>query len=218
MENQDTALARVGEFAYLRVAAIEEVGTFLDWGLPKDLFLPYSEQTQPLRVGQGIVIYIDLDKLERPTATMRWEKYLHKTPANYKEGTEVSVLIAAKTELGYKAIINSEHLGLFYDNEVFRPLHIGDKVKAFTKKSRDDGKIDLILDDVGHKASADISEKILERLKENDGFLPIDDKTSPELIYEWFGVSKKKYKMALGGLYKKRLISIHDDGIRLVKS
>ena len=207
---------QVGEFAQLKVAALESVGAFLDWGMPKDLFLPYSEQTRPLKLGQSLVVFVYLDKSDRISATMRWEKHVDKTEKKYEVGNQVDLFIAARTDMGFKAVINNEHSGILYSNEIFRPLHIGEKTKGYIKNIREDGKIDLNLEALGNKGSADIGEKILERLRQNKGFLPIDDKTSAELIYDWFGVSKKKYKMALGGLYKKRLITIHDDGIRLV--
>lgn len=207
--------AELGDYAWLKVSALEEIGAFLDWGKPKDLFLPFGEQSHPLRLGQKVLVFIYLDKSDRPTATTRWERHLDQSEKNYKEGEAVEILIAAQTALGYKAIIQNQHLGLLYQNEIFKPLALGQKIKAYVKKFRDDGKVDLILEALGHQGRDDIAEKILQRLRAHNGFLPIDDKTSPELIYEWFGVSKKKYKMALGGLYKQRLISIHADGIRL---
>lgn len=212
----ETPLAKVGEFAHLEVVAVEEVGAFLDWGLPKDLFLPYSEQTRNLRIGHDVVVFVYLDNSQRIAASMRLERHLEKTPGVYAEGQEVNILIVAETDLGFKAVVNGKHLGMLYGNEVFRPLQIGEKLKAFTKKPRPDGKIDLILEAVGYKAAADIGQKILTALKKKNGHLPIDDKTSAEIIYEMFGVSKKKYKIALGDLYKKRQITIQDDGIRLV--
>ena len=126
-------------------------------------------------------------------------------------------MIASETELGFKAIIDNQYIGLLYKNEIFQPLYVGDIVQAYIRKMRDDGKIDLILRAPGHKATTDIGEKILELLTAKEGFLAIHDKTPPEKIYELFGVSKKKYKVALGGLYKRKLISVDDDGIRLVK-
>jgi predicted RNA-binding protein (virulence factor B family) len=212
----ETPLAKVGQFAHLEVVAIEEVGAFLDWGMPKDLFLPYSEQTRNLRIGQDVVVFVYLDNSQRIAASMRLERHLDKTPGVYTEGQEVDLFIAAETDMGFKAIINGKHMGMLYSNEIFKPLEHGQHLKGYAKKPRGDGKIDLILEAVGYKAAADIGQKILTELKKENGYLPIDDKTSAELIYEMFGVSKKKYKIALGDLYKKRLIVIKDDGIRLV--
>jgi predicted RNA-binding protein (virulence factor B family) len=211
----EAPLAQVGEFAHLTVAALEPVGAFLDWGLPKDLFLPYSEQTRDLQAGQDVIVYVYLDNSQRISASMRLERHLDKTPGNYKEGQSVELFIMSKTDLGFKAIINGRHVGVLYSNEVFQPLEHGQRLPGVIKKVREDGKIDLSLQKLGHKAAEDIGPKILELLKAKGGFLPYDDKTSAEIIYEVFGVSKKKYKMALGGLYKQRLITIDPDGIRL---
>lgn len=207
----------VGEFAHLKVKAIENVGAFLDWGLPKDLFLPFSEQTRDLRVGHYVVVHMYLDKSDRLCASMRLDRFMDKESGSYKEGDIVDLFIAVKTDMGFKAIINGRHWGVLYANEVFQKLDFGQKLKGYIKKIRPDGKIDLSLQQEGHKGSDDIGEKILQTLKSQNGFLALNEKTSPETIYNLFGVSKKKYKMALGGLYKKRLVTIHDDGIRLVK-
>lgn len=218
MNTSDTPLAWVGEFAYLKIVDTKEVGAFLDWGLPKDLFLPHSEQTRSIQVGQSVIVYIYLDKAERITASMRLDKHVSEEPAKYEVGQEVDLLIAAETDMGFKAIINNRHWGVLYHSEVFQPLRYGQKIKGFIKNIREDGKIDLILQQAGHKAAqTDIGPRILEELQKKGGFLPINDKTSAETIYELFGVSKKKYKIALGGLYKKRLIIVNEDGIRLAK-
>jgi uncharacterized protein len=218
MSTQETPLAWVGEFAYLEVVDVKDIGAFLYWGLEKDLFLPFAEQSRSIQAGQYVIVYIYLDKTERITASMRLDKHISTEPANYQEGQEVDLLIAAETDLGYKAIINNKHWGVLYHNEVFQELLYGQKTKGFVKKAREDGKIDLILQQAGHKAAqGDIGPKILEELKKQGGFLPVNDKTSAETIYDLFGVSKKKYKIALGGLYKKRLITVDDDGIRLAK-
>ena len=136
-------------------------------------------------------------------------------PNEYSEGQAVDLVIKNRTDLGYKAIVNEKHWGVLYKDEVFQFLENNQKIKGYIKKQREDGKLDLTLYPTGIKARGDISEMILSQLKENQGFLPITDKTAPEVIYENFGVSKKKFKIALGGLYKKRLITISEDGIRL---
>ena len=197
---------------------IQEIGAFLDWGLPKDLFLPHSEQTRSIQVGQSVIVYIYLDKTERITASMRLDRHVSSEPEKYTEGQEVDLIIVAETDMGFKAIISNHHWGVLYHSEVFQPLSYGQRIKGFIRNLREDGKIDLILQQAGHKAAqGDIGPKILEELKKQGGFLPVNDKTSAETIYELFGVSKKKYKIALGGLYKKRLITVDDDGIRLAK-
>ena len=213
----ETPKAMVNDFALLKVVATSSVGAFLDWGLPKDLFLPFAEQTRALRVGQEVLVYVYVDKSDRLAASMRLERNVEKTAAEYTEGQKVNLIIAGRTDLGFKAIIENRHWGVLYANEVFQPLRQGQKIEGYIKKMRPDGKIDLSLQRSGHKATReDVGPKILESLKEKNGFLPINDKTPPEEIYHLFGVSKKQFKVALGGLYKKRLITVHEDGIRLV--
>lgn len=217
MATTEKPKAQAGDFALLKVVATTPVGAFLDWGLPKDLFLPFAEQTRALRVGQEILVYIYVDKSDRLSASMRLERNIEKTGAKYEEGQPVNLIIAGRTDLGFKAIVENRHWGVLYGNEVFQPLHQGQQIQGYIKKMREDGKIDLSLQKTGHKsANEDVGPKILELLKQKNGFLAINDKTPPEEIYRLFGVSKKKYKIALGGLYKQRLISVDEDGIRLV--
>lgn len=208
--------AKIGVFCTLRVVALENVGAFLDWNQEKDLLLPFAEQTRKLNVGEEIVVYIYEDNTQRPCSSMKIEKFLEKTSAAYKPEQQVDLLIFGQTDLGYKAIINQKHLGVLYKNEVFQNLKYGDETKAYIKKIREDGKIDLILQAIGHKGAEDLGQKIIEILKQNNGFLALTEKTTPEKIYELFSVSKKKYKMALGNIYKKKLIRIEPDGIRLI--
>lgn len=211
------ATAKVGEFAILRVVSIESVGAFLDWGLPKNLFLPFREQTRTLKVGHEIIVYLYIDNTGRISSSMRLEKFLETDTSNYKPEQKVDLLIIGETDLGYKAIINGKNLGILYKNEVFQDLAYSDEVIGYIRKIRPDGKIDLILQPFGNKGAGDLGEKILELLKEKNGFLPLTEKTSPEKIYELFGVSKKKYKIALGAIYKKKLIRIESDGIKLIE-
>jgi predicted RNA-binding protein (virulence factor B family) len=211
--------AMVGEFTLLNVIAVERVGAFLDWGLEKDLFLPYAEQTRPLKVGQDVLVYIYLDKSNRISASMRLERNLQRNPTVYQEGQEVELLITGKTDLGYKAIIEGRYGGVIYPDEVFQELTYGQRIRGFIKKLRTDGKIDLSLQNplkTGHRAADDIAPMILERLKDNNGFLPINDKTPADEIHRYFGVSRKRYKIALGSLYRQRLIVIEPSGIRSV--
>lgn len=211
---------QLGEYALLEVVSLEPVGAFLDWGKDKDLFLPFAEQVGPgLRVGDEVIIYTYEDKAGRVTASMRLSRNKEKTKMDYKVGQAVELLIAAETDLGFKAIIENKHMGLLFRNEVFQELHYGQIITGYVKAIREDGKVDLSLQSgaTGHKAAAGIDQKILDLLTAKDGFLPIHDKTPSEYIHELFGVSKKKYKIALGALYKKRLITVDDDGIRLVK-
>jgi len=213
----ETPQILLGQFAALQVVSLTATGAFLHWGLPKDLFLPFAEQTHRLHVGETVVVFLYLDNTNRLAASMRLGRNLEKTPGNYEEGQSVDLLISGKTELGYKAVINGRHEGLLYFNEVFQPLSIGQKIQGYIKYVRPaDGKIDLRLQRTGHQGGEEIAPQILALLEKSGGFLPINDKTSAEEIHRLFGTSKKKYKIALGGLYKKRLITVSEDGVRLI--
>lgn len=206
---------QVGGFASLKVAAINSIGLFLDWGLPKDLLLPHSEEKRPLQVGDYCVVHAYLDKRsKRITATARLDRYLDLLPASYTVGQEVELLVVEKTDLGFKAIINGKHWGLIHKNEVFRFLRPGMQEKGFIRELRTDGKISLSLQPVG-QASGDLGEQILKVLREHDGKLAVGDKSPPELVAKLFGVSKGNFKKAIGGLYKRGLIVIQDDCIEL---
>jgi predicted RNA-binding protein (virulence factor B family) len=208
--------ASVGQISVLEVVAVETVGAFLDWGLEKDLFLPFAEQLRPLQVGDNVIAALYIDKSGRLAASMRAERHLSTAPPVYEEGDAVSLLILGQTDLGFKAIVDGQHLGMIYENERFSDLHYGQRIPGFIKKMRPDGKIDLSLYKTGHASAQDIGPRILQMLKEQNGFLALNAKTSAEEIYDLFGVSKKKYKIVLGGLYKNRLITVAEDGIRLV--
>lgn len=212
-------LAMVGEFAALRVVSVTGIGAFLDWGLPKDLFVPFREQKMELREGQVAVVRIYLDEASgRIAASCKLDKFLDRTPAKYKTGEKVNLLICAQTDLGYKAIINGRHWGILFFNEVFQPLERGQKIDGFIKQVRPDGKIDLCLQKPGFEKVTDLTEVILKAIREQGGFMPVTDKSPPEEIYRLFGVSKKTYKQAIGALYKKRLITFENNGTRLTKN
>ena len=207
---------QVGGFASLKVAAINSIGLFLDWGLPKDLLLPHSEEKRPMQVGDYCVVHAYLDKRsKRITATARLDRYLDLVPASYAVGEEVELLVVEKTDLGFKAIINGKHWGLIHKNEVFRFLRPGMQEKGFIRELRTDGKISLSLQPVG-QALGDLGEQILEALRQHDGRIEVGDKSPPELVAKLFGVSKGNFKKAIGGLYKRGLIVIQDDCIALV--
>lgn len=209
--------AQVGGFASLKVAEINKVGLFLDWGLPKDLLLPHSEEKRPLQVGDYCVVHVYLDKRsKRITATARLDRYLDNTPPRYKVGDAVGLLVVEKTDMGFKAIINNQHWGLIHKNEVFKFLRNGMQEKGYIKELRADGKISLSLQPVGQEATDSLGEQILARLREQGGSLALSDKSPPEAITQAFGVSKGNFKKAIGGLFKQGLITIHDDRIELV--
>lgn len=208
---------KVGGVAVLEVVSVSNVGAFLNWGLSKDLFLPFSEQLWDVQEGDKVVVYVFLDKSNRITATMRVEKKLKKVadPEEYKPNQKVDIILIDRSDLGYKTVVNQTHIGLLYGNEVFKKLSYGQVMEAYVNKIRPDGKIDLLLLQMGHHGADDIAPKIIQLLQDNKGFYALTDKTDPDTIYKLFGVSKKKFKIALGGLYKERKIEIKDDGIYL---
>ncbi len=209
--------AMVGDFALLKVVSVSTVGVFLNWGLPKDLMVPFREQSPNMEEGKSYMVRIYVDKKSnRIAATTRLDRYLDNEPACFLAGEEVELLICNQTDIGYKAIINNTHWGVLYTNEVFQPLKSGQIIKGYIKKVRDDNKIDLSLHKPGYERVDDVTEIILNVLKQKGGFLPVTDKSSPETIYKLFGVSKKTYKKAIGAIYKKKLITIENDGIKLI--
>lgn len=216
-------IAKVGEFARLEVAWVNQYGAFLKWGLMKDLFCPFREQKKRMEQGQHHIIYIKVDEDSyRLMATAKVEKHLLTPTAEdlpaLTHGTAVDVLVWQKTDLGFKCIINNKFQGQIYDNQIFQPLHSGDRITGFVDHVRQDGKIDLTLQQSGRQHTLDFAEVLLRYLYENDGFCNLGDKSPAELIYDRFQVSKKAYKKAIGDLYKRRLIVIEEDGIRLASN
>jgi predicted RNA-binding protein (virulence factor B family) len=212
-----TPKAMVGEFAYLKVVAITDVGAFLDWGLDKDVLVPFAEQHRPMEVGQSYLVYLYLDKVDgRITASSKIDKFLDdEKPHHYRPRQSVNLIIANSTELGYKAIINHSHWGVLYKDEVFQRLSFGQSIKGFIKHIRPDGKIDLSLQG-GQETRDKYANIIINYLKKQNGFAPVHDKSDPQLISDLFGMSKGAFKKAIGGLYKDNVISIEKDGIRLL--
>lgn len=209
-------VAMVGEFAYLRVAALTEIGAFLDWGLPKDLFVPFREQKVKMREGESYVVHIYYDDASgRIAASSKLDKFLDLRPPRYHIAQQVDLLICDKTDLGYKAIIDGRHWGVLFYNAVFQPLTRGQRINGYIRRVREDEKIDLCLSKPGDKDIDSVADSILTYLKEHGGFMLITDKSAPEDIGRLFGVSKKTYKRAIGGLYKKRLIDFEDNGTKL---
>ncbi|MGD9158939.1 MAG: S1-like domain-containing RNA-binding protein [Desulfobacteraceae bacterium] len=207
--------AEAGQFALLKVVSSNSYGAFLDWGLEQDLRVSVKEQQKRMKQGQSYVVYVYNEKNDRVAASSRLTKFIKNLPAGFKEGQRVDLVIGDITSMGYRAIINGTHLGVLYKNEVFQLLKKGQGIKGYIKKIREDGKIDLSLQKRSVKEKDDLSKKILDALVEHGGRLDISDKTSPEKIYNLFGVSKKRYKNAIGTLYKKRLIRVEDHEIRL---
>jgi predicted RNA-binding protein (virulence factor B family) len=214
----ETPLAMVGEFACLKVISVNpNIGAFLDWGLAKDLLLPFREQEIPVRVGQPVVVYVCLDvKTNRILATTRLNRHLNRDTPAYRSGQPVSFLITGRTPLGYNAIVENAHRGLLYQDNLAAPLTAGQKLKGFVRTVRSGGKIDLSLDASGYKRVAALTDLIDQALERNGGQLAFDDDSSPAAIRQTFGVSKKAFKQALGKLYKARRIRFQHPGIQLL--
>ncbi len=208
------ARACVGTFAYLRVVDVNRVGAFLDWGLDKDLLVPRSEQHRPMEKDKHYLVYLKQDQQKRIIASSKLDYYLDKTPAAFKPGEEVNLLIAEKSTLGHKVIINHSHWGLIHISDIFQPLSYGKKIRGYIKTIREDGKIDVVLRKAGQDNIQELASRILQELDHQGGFLPLHDKSSSLDIQHAFGQSKKSFKHAIGHLYKKGLILIGPDGIK----
>jgi len=207
---------KLNEYVALEVQDNAPQGAYMDWGLEKDLLVPVSEQPQPYNIGEIHVVRICLDfKTDRLIGVGKINAFLDNDYSQLEEGQEVEILIYSESELGYSAVVDQEYSGLLYKNELFQPIRIGDKLRGFVKKLREDGKIDLRLGQVGVEAIDVNGQKILKLLKNNDGFLGLHDKSSPEEIIFKTKMSKKAFKKAIGGLYKQKLIEIKDSGIEL---
>lgn len=209
--------ARVGECACLKVVSVGKFGAFLDWGLPKDLLVPFSEQHKPMQKGYSYTTYLFVDRATRRIAgSTKLENHLSDDGAGFEALQPVDCLVYDRSDLGFKAVVDGTHLGQFYDNETFRRLHYGERVGAYIKQVRQDGKIDLVLQLPSRHERDRLGAAILEYLRRNQGVSTITDKSPPDDIYAVFGVSKANYKKALGRLYKQREISIEKHRITLL--
>ena len=208
--------ASVGDVACLEVVSANSVGAFLDWGLPKDLFAPFGQQSKTMNVGERHIVAVYQDNTGRVAASSKLNRFVKAETSGMKVGQKVKVIIGDKTDLGYKLIINSRFWGVLHLSDVFQPLKYGQMTTAYIKKIRPDSRLDMTLQEMdGDNSNTSLQSRILNLLKDNDGFYPINDKTSPEIIYKTFAVSKKVFKSTLGKLYKNRQISIDKDGIRI---
>ena len=209
-------LAQVGDFAWLEVAWVNNFGAFLNWGLMKDLFVPFREQKMKMQKGNRYIVHVHLDEeSHRIMASAKVEKFLSHEMPPYQVGDAVDGLVWQKTDLGFKVIVDNRFGGLLYDHQLFRQLHTGDRLTMYIQQVREDGKIDLMLQPVGQQAAREFSDVLLEHLRNNAGRTVLGDKSPAEEIYAVFGVSKKVFKKAVGDLYKRRLIQITDEGISL---
>lgn len=199
--------AITGEAAYLQVKQVTPVGAFLDWGLDKDLLLPYSEQKQPVTEGEKILVYVYTDKAtNRIVATANLNKFIKNREVQFYPNTEVDLMICDETDTGIRVIVNQKHWGILYRNEVFKPVEKGEHIKGFVKKVREDMKIDVALQKQGLAAAQDFTQLVLQKLDEGNGQLPLTDDSTPEEIYKVLGISKKNFKKAIGMLYKQQKI------------
>ncbi|WP_104399813.1 CvfB family protein [Vibrio penaeicida] len=213
----ETPIAQVGEWGLMKIEGVNSTGAFASWGIDKkDLLIPFSEQRARFRVGQDVLVFVYTDKASgRIVGTTKFNKWLDNTPANYTKNQQVDLIIAERSELGYKAIVNGEHWGMIFSSDVFGKLFIGKRLKGYIKSVREDGKIDLSLQKVGTAKMDDLSSKVLDVLEKKGGFLPLNDKSTPEAIFAVFRTSKGTFKKTIGGLYKLGKITIDKEGIRL---
>jgi predicted RNA-binding protein (virulence factor B family) len=213
----ETPLARVGQFACLTVSWVNEYGAFLDWGLMKDLFVPFREQRRKMEVGRYYIVYIYIDEAShRIVGTAKVDRYLQPAPAGaYRKGEQVALLVQGRTDLGYKVIVDHKYSGLVYHDQAYAELHTGDELTGFVSQVRRDGKVDVSLQSLGVSRFRDFADQLLDELEQAGGTLPYCDASSAEDIAERFGVSKKTFKRAVGTLYKASKIHMTDGGIAL---
>lgn len=211
-------LTQVGDFSFLEVSWVNEFGAFLNWGLMKDLFVPFREQKMKMLVGNSYIVHTHIDEESyRIVASAKIERYLSKEMPIYNENDEVSILIWQKTDLGFKAIVENQFSGLLYEGEIFQNVRTGMTMKAYIKQVREDGKIDLILQKPGFEKIDCFAQTLLDYIKEHDGIIYLTDKSHAEDIYDTFEVSKKTFKKAVGDLYRRRLVKLNEDCIQLAK-
>lgn len=212
----DAPLASMGEVAFLKVTQVNKTGAFLDWGMPKDLLAPFSEQRVPMEKGRSYCVYIYEDKTGRIAASSKLSLHLSEDGHQFKRGQDVNLLVSSRSDLGYSAVVNGTHLGLIHNSEILQPLRIGQKLKGYIKEVRADGKLNLAINKKGHAAVDELSAKILAHLAENNGVSNLTDKSTPEAIFAVYRDSKANYKRAIGRLLKLKKIVIEPNQIRLV--
>ena len=214
----DSPLGRVNRLAYLKVVNTTPIGAFLHWGLMKDLLVPQKEQHQPMEEGQSYLVFIYLDrKTERLVASSRLERFMSDNPFNLQVGAEVDLWIWTRHELGFRVVVDEEYLGMIYHSQVFEPVEVGQQRRGYINGIREDGRLDIMLQKPGFKANIeDTSRALVDAIEANNGFLPLTDNSSPEEIRQQLNMSKKSFKKAVGNLYKRRIVQIEADGLRLV--
>ncbi|MDX1349579.1 MAG: S1-like domain-containing RNA-binding protein [Putridiphycobacter sp.] len=213
----DFPLAMVDDIALLEVVDVAPMGAFVDWGLAKDLLIPFAEQKADLRKGDKVIVKVLIDDMtERIIGSSKLDKYLDQIPPSFETDQEVGLMVYSKTDLGYKVIINNEFWGLLYENEVFKPIQRGDFITGYIKRVREDDKIDVYLQKAGYWNIDTVTQSVLDKLKSQAGYMEVTDKSSPDTIKHIFGISKKSFKKAIGSLYKEKIIALEEKGIRLL--
>lgn len=214
----EVPFARVGDCAFLPVVGQSQFGSFVDWGLTKDLLVPFKEQRVPMEIGRSYVVHVFIDKTDRIAASSRLSRFLkEENEGIFEVRQEVDLLIASRSDLGFKAVVNGSHLGLIHTNEVVRPIKVGDQFKGYVGEPREDGRINITLQKMSYEVRDELAEKILVHLSEHGGKSHLTDKSAPEEINAVFHVSKSNYKKALGKLFKQEKIIFHEKSVRLVK-
>lgn len=209
--------AKVGDFASLKVVQVNKIGAFLDWGLPKDLLVPYNQQHKEMEENKNYLVYVYYDeKTARLVASSKIDKFLDIYPAEYAISEKVTIVVGPKTDLGFKAIINQQHWGLIFQSDIFQPIRTGQILTAYIKEMREDGRVTLSLSRTGKDKVNDFTAQFIDYLKRNDNFTPVNDKSSPNEIQKVFGVSKKAFKQTVGHCLKLKLISFENNGIKLL--
>ncbi len=212
----DKPLASVGEVAYLRVNQVNRTGAFMDWGMPKDLMVPFAEQRVPMEEGRSYCVFLYIDNTGRVAASSKLSQYLHEKNGDFKSGQEVGLQVVSRSDLGYTAVINGTHLGLIHNSDILYPLRMGQKLKGYIKGIRPDHKINLRIQRHGAAARDELGQRILAFLTENNGESDLTDKSSPEAIFRVYRTSKANYKKTLGRLYKAQKITLSAEKITLV--
>ncbi|MCF6344909.1 MAG: S1-like domain-containing RNA-binding protein [Thiomicrorhabdus sp.] len=211
----DKPLASVGEVVYLRVNQVNRTGAFLDWGMPKDLMVPFAEQRVPMEENRSYCVYLYVDNTGRVAASSKLSWYLHEKNGDFKSGQEVKLQVVSRSDLGYTAVINGTHLGLIHSSDILQPLRMGQKLKGYIKGIRPDHKINLRIQRHGAAARDELGERILAFLAENNGESSLTDKSSPDAIFKEYRTSKANYKKTLGRLYKAKKITLSSEKITL---
>jgi len=213
----ETPAMTLGGYAYLKVVQVSKVGAFCDWGVSKQLFLPFRNQETPVVEGASYMVHLFLDhRSERLVGTTILSSFLQqKFDENLRMAQEVDLLVCEETDLGFRVVINQKYVGLVYSNEIKDPLRVGQELKGYIKAPRDDGKIDVSIYPIGHQSIEPNAVRLMRILEARDGFLPYTDKSDPVLIQRDLGISKKLFKKSIGALYKRKLVVLKEDGVHL---